>query len=133
MNKKAAKILAQEKFYQLGIKVQTGRLSAIYWDPKAAMSDPKVLKVIAKEFAKIIRNIKPRIEVVAGGATGGISLAAATAMELKLPWVYIRNQAKDYSTKKLVEGDYPKNANTILLDDVIKPHPKIRTVGYEII
>ncbi|MDP3244569.1 MAG: hypothetical protein Q8M83_02830 [bacterium] len=119
LNFRVARVLANKKFYQTGIKIQVGRFVPIYWNPKGALSDPYVLKIVAEEFAKVIKKIKPRIEVIAGGATGGISLAAATALEAHLPWVYIRAQPKGYSTNVLVEGSYKKGDRAILLDDVI--------------
>ena len=119
MNKRVAKILADKRFFELGIKIAAGRFIPVYWNPKKSLSNPKVLKVIAQELAKTIKKIRPKIEVIAGGATGGISLAAAAALELGLPWVYIRAQKKGYSTNVLVEGDYKKGARAVLLDDVM--------------
>ncbi|MFA6272381.1 MAG: phosphoribosyltransferase family protein [Patescibacteria group bacterium] len=119
MKNEVIKILAQKRFYVPGVKIQADRIVPIYWDPKAALSDPVVLKAVAQEFARIIRNIRPKIEVIAGGATGGISLAAATALETKLPWVYIRKKTKGYSTDSLIEGAYSKGARAVLVDDVI--------------
>ncbi|MBU0613390.1 hypothetical protein KKB10_05275 [Patescibacteria group bacterium] len=111
MNNKAIEVLAQERFYTTGVKIKAGRIVPIYWDPKAALSYPVVLKTIAQEFARIIKKIKPKIEVIAGSETGGISLAATTAMELNLPWVYIRKKSKGYSTDALVEGIYRKRSS----------------------
>jgi orotate phosphoribosyltransferase len=75
--------------------------------------------MVARELAEIIRIIKPKIEIIAGGETGGIGLAAAIALETKLPWVYIRKKAKGYSTDSLIEGIYSKGARAVLVDDVI--------------
>ena len=119
MNKRVANILADKRFYELGVTISMGRFIPVYWNPKRPLSHPEILSVVSEEFVELIKKIKPRIEVVAGGETGGISLAAATALKAGLPWVYIRKKSKGYSTDVLVEGDYRRGARAILLDDVI--------------
>ncbi|MFH0853056.1 MAG: phosphoribosyltransferase family protein [bacterium] len=119
MNLRVAKAMLNYKYYDFGVKIQVGRLIPVYANPKLCLSDPKILKVVAQEYAKVIKKIRPKIKVIAGGESGGISLAAVTALELNLPWVYIRKKAKGYSTNVLVEGDYQKGDRAVLVDDVI--------------
>lgn len=66
------------------------------------------------------------IEAVAGVALGGCALASAVSMGCEewgyrneLPALYVRKEAKDHGTKKLVEGRAPNGALVALLEDVV--------------
>jgi len=119
MNTRVTRALTDYKYHQLGVKIQVGRFIPVYVNPKLWLSDPKILKIVAQEYAKVIKKIRPKIKVIAGGESGGISIAAATAMEANLPWAYIRKKSKGYSTDVLVEGYYKKGSRAVLVDDVI--------------
>jgi orotate phosphoribosyltransferase len=68
----------------------------------------------------------PPCRAVAGVALGGCPLASAVSLvsELRgrpLPALYVRKEAKDHGTKRLVEGELAAEAATpvVLLEDVI--------------
>jgi orotate phosphoribosyltransferase len=68
----------------------------------------------------------PRCDAVAGVALGGCPLASAVSLvsELRarpLPALYVRKEAKDHGTRRLVEGEVgaPGPAPVVLLEDVI--------------
>ena len=68
----------------------------------------------------------PRCEAVAGVALGGCPLASAVSLvsELRarpLPALYVRKDAKDHGTRRLVEGELGQSGTTpvVLLEDVI--------------
>lgn len=117
MANKLLEILTPTEAIKFNIKTGAGRMVPVYWDPKVALSNPVALRLVAKEFSKIARHNE--IELIAGGETGGISLAAVTALYSGLLWVYIRKHAKGYSTNSLIEGGFKKDAKTILLDDLL--------------
>jgi orotate phosphoribosyltransferase len=117
MNTNLLSALAISKAIRLGVKTGPGRIIPVYWDPKAALSQPETLRAVIKALAEIINELG--VKVIAGGETGGISLAAGLALETNLPWVYIRKKPKGYSTNLLVEGSYDINAPTVLVDDVV--------------
>ena len=50
--------------------------------------------------------------------TGGLVIASSLAYELVKPIVYVRSQAKDYGTGKLVEGVVRSGDKILLIDDV---------------
>jgi orotate phosphoribosyltransferase len=60
------------------------------------------------------------IEVVAGVALGGCPLASAVSMHsVNLHALYVRKEAKDHGTKRLVEGVAEYGARVALLEDVV--------------
>jgi orotate phosphoribosyltransferase len=58
------------------------------------------------------------IDSVASVPTGGLVIASSLAYELVKPLVYVRSQAKEYGTGKLVEGMVKPGDRIILVDDV---------------
>jgi uridine monophosphate synthetase len=50
---------------------------------------------------------------------GGLPIGQAVALESGKPLLYPRREAKDYGTKKLIEGTYSAGETVVVLDDLI--------------
>ncbi|MDK2825718.1 orotate phosphoribosyltransferase [Methanolobus vulcani] len=94
----------------------SGKKSSYYIDIKKASTDPKTLKVIAKEAGKVIKGLD--IDSVGGVVLGGVPLATAVSMETDLPLILIRKSAKEYGTGGRFVGDFQKGSKVLLLEDV---------------
>lgn len=57
--------------------------------------------------------------MIAGVATAGIPHAALVAHLLELPMIYVRPKPKDHGTSQQIEGELPKNAEVVMIDDLI--------------
>ena len=58
-------------------------------------------------------------EVISGTATAAIPWAAFLSLQMKLPMVYVRPEAKQHGTGKQVEGKMKKNAKVLIVEDLI--------------
>ncbi|MDI3487221.1 MAG: orotate phosphoribosyltransferase [Methanolobus sp.] len=65
----------------------SGKKSSYYIDIKKASTDPKTLKIIAKEAGKVIKDMN--LDAVGGVVLGGVPLATAVSMETDLPLILI--------------------------------------------
>jgi orotate phosphoribosyltransferase len=58
-------------------------------------------------------------DVVAGVATAGIPHGTLLADALGKPFIYIRTKAKEHGMKNLIEGEMPKGAKVLVVEDLI--------------
>jgi orotate phosphoribosyltransferase len=78
--------------------LRSGRKSNYYLDKYRFETQPDVLIELGKLFAE---RVTASVDRIAGAELGAVSLAAAAAMASGKPFVIVRNQMKDYGTKKL--------------------------------
>lgn len=97
----------------------SGAKSNYYIDIKKASTNPKVLKIIAKNMAANLAASGEKIDRIAGVVLGSVPLAAALALETGIPYVMIRKEKKDHGTGKLIEGDLNEGDNVLVVEDVI--------------
>lgn len=127
LNNESAKKVAQSLLQIKAIKLQpnqpftwaSGWNSPIYCDNRKILSYPKVRTFIRQQFVEAIKEHYPKVEVIAGVATGGIAIGALVAEEMGLPFVYIRSAAKGHGLQNLIEGEVPTDKNVVVIEDLI--------------
>jgi orotate phosphoribosyltransferase len=97
----------------------SGLRSPIYCDNRVTLSHPRVRTHLREQMAHVIKAQYPSVDVIAGVATGAIALAALVAQELDLPMVYVRASAKEHGRQNLIEGELPKNARVVVIEDLV--------------
>lgn len=102
-------------------KLSSGKKSNQYLDCRVALGHVNGLKYASTclRFATT-----KDMDVYAGVATGGISLASSLSQASSYsawpkPWFFIRSKAKTYGAKNLFEGHVPEDARVSIVDDVI--------------
>lgn len=97
--------------------LKSGIESPFYVDLRPLASDPKILK----ELANRMLNIVPldEFDLICGVPYAALPMATAMSLESYLPLIIKRKEAKEYGTKKLIEGLYQKGQNCLLVEDVI--------------
>jgi orotate phosphoribosyltransferase len=121
--KKTAEYLLQIK----AIKLQpsnpftwaSGWKSPIYCDNRKTLSFPEVRSYIRASFVKLISEVYPRAELIAGVATGAIAHGVLVADELKLPFVYVRSGAKEHGLGNQIEGYFESGQKVVVIEDLI--------------
>lgn len=122
-NKEIAQILLDVKAVHLSpedpFTWTSGIKSPIYCDNRQIISYPEHRKTIAVEFAQMIRQQHPEVEVIAGTATAGIPHAAFVADALNLPMIYVRSSSKVHGLENLIEGKLDKNSKVVVIEDMV--------------
>ncbi len=97
----------------------SGILSPIYCDNRMIYSHPDARDFVVAALANRVKNLHIPADVIAGTATAAIGWAALAADRLKLPFVYVRSQAKEHGAKKRIEGDLKPHQHVIVIEDLI--------------
>jgi orotate phosphoribosyltransferase len=98
----------------------SGRASPVYIDCRKIISFPRARrKIIDLAVGLIEREVGfESLDAVAGGETAGIPFAAWIAERLNLPMLYIRKKPKGFGRGAQIEGDMPKGARCLLVEDL---------------
>lgn len=97
----------------------SGWNSPIYCDNRKTLSYPQIRTFIKVELSRIILEMYPDVEVIAGVATGAIAQGALVADALGLPFVYIRPTPKDHGLENMIEGDLRPKQKVVVIEDLI--------------
>jgi len=97
----------------------SGIKSPVYCDNRMIYSHPDARKFVIDAFVSRVHALPIPPDAIAGTATAAIGWAALVADRMHLPFVYVRSQAKDHGTKKLIEGDLKPDQHVVLIEDLI--------------
>lgn len=109
--------------YKLGIikfgrfTLKSGIESPFYVDLRPLASDPKILKHLANYLLEMLP--LDNFDVICGVPYAALPMATAMSLESYIPLIIKRKEAKNYGTKKLIEGIFKKGQNCLLVEDVI--------------
>lgn len=120
---KIAEFLLQIKAVKLQPKDpftwSSGWKSPIYCDNRKTLSYPNIRTFIRQSYTQLILEDFGKPDIIAGVATGGIAQGALVAQELGVPFIYVRSSSKGHGLKNLIEGDYEKEHNVVVIEDLI--------------
>jgi orotate phosphoribosyltransferase len=111
-----AKRIAEVALLRGEFTLRSGRKSNYYLDKYRFETQPDVLAELGKLLADRVTADTDRI---AGAELGAVPLAAAAGMAAGKPFVFIRNQKKDYGTAKLIEGVLNAGETVMIVEDVL--------------
>ena len=103
--------------------LSSGQRSSVYFDKFRFLTEPELLRDVAKATAALLP-----AGVTALGAPEGAAmlLVAAVSLETGLPVTVVRKQAKEYGTEAQVEGVVPRGAAVALIEDVSTTGHQVR-------
>jgi orotate phosphoribosyltransferase len=118
----------------------SGWKSPIYCDNRITLSHPEIRTYIRDSFARLVQEIYPGTEVIAGVATGAIAQGALVAQELALPFIYVRSAPKDHGRENLIEGEITPGKKVVVIEDLIstggsslKAVQALRDAGFDVL
>ena len=95
--------------------LSSGRRSSVYFDKFRFLTDPALLREVAKATASLI----PADVTMLGAPEGAaMLLVAAVSLETGLPVTVVRKEPKAYGTGAQVEGIVEPGARVALIEDV---------------
>lgn len=112
--KRICQALIEAKALMFGKVIPSMNITPFYIETRWLFSNPKMLRIIIEEMAKIVRQLD--VDLIAGCDFAGIPLASALSLELNMPAVYIRKKPKEYGSKTAIVGKV-SGTRAILIDD----------------
>jgi orotate phosphoribosyltransferase len=97
----------------------SGWKSPIYCDNRKTLSYPQIRTYIKVEISRLILEMYPDVQVIAGVATGAIAQGALVADALGLPFIYVRPTPKDHGLENMIEGDLRPGQKVVVIEDLI--------------
>ena len=122
-------LLRSDAYRRGTFTLASGRTSDFFIDCKQVLLSAEGHALAGELFCEavdaFVREHGSSVRAVAGVALGGCPLASAVSMRSFLregasyDALYVRKEAKDHGTKKLIEGRVPQGAPVVLLEDVL--------------
>ena len=117
MNLAAA--LREHAYLEGDFVLRSGRRSSYYLDKFRFETQPDVLRALGDELASTARELEPDAVRLACPVLGAVVLAAAASLASGLPFVIIRDEAKEYGTANRIEGFFEPGELVCLIEDVV--------------
>lgn len=121
------KIFAEKLLKVKAIKLQpeqpftwaSGWKSPFYCDNRKTLAFPALRTFVKLQLSRIVAELYPEADAIAGVATGAIAQGALVADELALPFAYVRSKPKDHGMANLIEGDLQPSMKVVVVEDLI--------------
>ena len=117
--------------------LSSGQRSSVYFDKFRFLTEPGLLRDVAKVAASLL---PPGVTMLGAPEGAAMLLVAAVALETGLPVAVVRKQPKEYGMKAQVEGIVEPSARVALIEDVSTTGHQVRraaeileTAGAEIV
>lgn len=118
-----AKKLLQLKTFRLQVKSPfvwaNGWRSPVYFDDRKVFSYPYMRSFIKLELARVVAELFPDADAVAGVAVNAIGHGVLVADQLSLPYVYVHPTPKDHGLENQIEGDLRPRQKVVIIENQV--------------
>lgn len=105
-----------------------GWSAPMYCDDRKVLSYPKMRDFVRLELARVISEMYPDADVVAGVATNAIAHGVLVAEQLSLPFVYVHPTPKNHGLENQIEGDLRPRQSVVVVENQVNTGENILRV-----
>ena len=99
--------------------LRSGRRSKYYLDKFRFSTRPDLLRPLGETIAAAVKEHEPEAVRIAAPVLGAVPLAAAASLAGGMPFVIVRDKAKEYGTANQIEGVFAEGDCVCLVEDVV--------------
>ena len=118
-----AKKLLQLKAFRLQVNNPftwaNGWKSPIYFDDRKIFSYTYMRNFIKLELSRIVAELYPDADVIAGIAINAIAHGVLVAEQLALPYIYVYPTPKDHGLENRIEGDLRPKQKVVIIENQV--------------
>jgi len=111
--------LREHAYLEGDFVLRSGKRSRYYLDKFRFETQPVVLRELGERIAKAVQEAEPDADRLACPVLGAVILASAASLTSGLPFVIVRDQAKEYGTANRIEGAFDPGDRVCLVEDVV--------------
>jgi orotate phosphoribosyltransferase len=99
--------------------LRSGKRSRYYLDKYRFETRPDLLAALGEHIAAVVAEHEPDASRLAAPVLGGVVLAASASLSSGLPFLMIRDAAKEYGTANRIEGPFEPGETVCLIEDIV--------------
>ena len=99
--------------------LRSGKRSRYYLDKYRFETRPDLLSALGERIAAAVREHEPEAARLAAPVLGGVVLAASASLSSGLPFLMVRDAAKEYGTANRIEGLFEPGETVCLVEDIV--------------
>jgi orotate phosphoribosyltransferase len=111
--------LVEHGYLEGDFVLRSGRRSSFYFDKFRFETQPEVLRALGERLAVAVEQLEPEATRLACPVLGAVVLAASTSIASGLPFVIVRDEAKEYGTANRIEGAFGEGERVCVIEDVV--------------
>jgi orotate phosphoribosyltransferase len=111
--------LVEHGYLEGDFVLRSGRRSRFYFDKFRFETQPDVLEPLGRRLASAVEELEPEATRLACPVLGAVVLAASASIASGLPFVIVRDEAKEYGTANRIEGAFEPGDLVCLIEDVV--------------
>jgi orotate phosphoribosyltransferase len=113
------RLLVERALLEGDFVLRSGKRSSWYLDKYRFETEPEILRALGVSFAHAVRELEPDAVRLACPVLGAVVLAASASLTSDLPFIIVRDEAKEYGTARRIEGSFEPGELVCLLEDVV--------------
>ena len=119
MNDELGRLVVERSLLEGDFVLRSGKRSSWYLDKYRFETEPEILRGLGASLAEAVSEFEPDANRLACPVLGAVVLAAAASLTSDLPFIIVRDEAKEYGTAKRIEGSFEPGELVCLLEDVV--------------
>ena len=119
MNDDLGHLLVERALLEGDFVLRSGKRSSWYLDKYRFETEPEILRELGVGLAGAVAESEPDAVRLACPVLGAVALAASASLASGLPFIIVRDEAKEYGTANRIEGAFEPGELVCLLEDVV--------------